>query len=96
MGANFSPKIIWQSNTSINKAGKHIFRRFHDFRGINLAFLLWDLVIMLLYDMKFRITSFDMNEPPHCVLYFPMYFLLSTQKTETNFKILQSNPYFDY
>ena len=42
-------------------------------------------MIMILYDMKFRITSFDMIEPSPCVLLFPMYFLVSTQKTEANF-----------
>ena len=44
-------------------------------------------MIMLLYDMKFRITSFDMIESSPCVLFFPMYFLVSTQKTEANFEI---------
>ena len=51
---------------------------------------------VLLYDMKFRITSFDMIEPLSCVLFFPMYFLVLTQKTESNFHILQWHPYFDY
>ena len=46
--------------------------------------------------MKFRITFFDMIEPSRCVLSFPMYFLVSTQKTEANFQILQLNPYSDY
>ena len=50
---------------------------------------------MLLYDMKFRITSFVNIEQSTCVLFFPMYFLVSTQKTEANFEpnfaILQLN-----
>ena len=53
-------------------------------------------MIMLSYDMKFRITLLDMIEPSSCVLFFPMYFVVSTQKTETNFQILKLNPYFDY
>ena len=53
-------------------------------------------MIMLLFEMKFRITSFDMIESSSCVLFFPMYFLVLTQKTEANFQILQLNPYFDY
>ena len=53
-------------------------------------------MIMLLYDMKFRITSLDMIEPSSCILFFTMYFLVSTQKTEVNFQILQLNPYFAY
>ena len=52
-------------------------------------------MIMLLYDMKFRITLFDMIKPSPCVLFFPMNFLVSNQKTEANFQILQLNPYFD-
>ena len=44
-GSKFYPKTIRQSNAGINKAGKQIFRRFRDFRGINLAFGLWDLVL---------------------------------------------------
>ena len=51
---------------------------------------------MLLYDMKFRIISLDMIEPSSCILFFPIYFLVSTQKTEANFQILQLIPYFDY
>ena len=46
-------------------------------------------MIMLLYNMKLRITSFDMIEGLPCVLFFPMYFLVSTQKIEANFQILQ-------
>ena len=53
-------------------------------------------MIMLLYEMKFRITPLDMIEPSSCILFFLMYFLVSTQKTEANFQILQFNPYFDY
>ena len=37
---------------------------------------------MLLYDMKLRITLFDMIESSSCVLFFPTYFLISTQRTE--------------
>ena len=40
-------------------------------------------------NMKFRITWFYMIEPSLCVIFFPMYFLISTQKTEENFQILQ-------
>ena len=78
---------------------KQIFRGFRDFRRISLTYILWDLV---LYDyavnhMKFRITCFGMIEPLPCVLlFFPMFFLVSTQKTEATFQILQLNPYFDY
>ena len=46
--------------------------------------------------MKFRITSFDMVESSPWVLFFLIYFLISTQETEANFPILQCNPYFDY
>ena len=46
-------------------------------------------MIMLLYDMKFRITSFDMIQSSPCVLFFPMYFLALSQKTEANFQILK-------
>ena len=46
-------------------------------------------MIMLLYDMKFRITLFDMIQSSPCVLFFPRYFLVLTQKTEANFQILQ-------
>ena len=53
-------------------------------------------MIMLLFEMKFRITSFDMIESSSSVLFFPMYFLVLAQKTEANFQILQLNPYFDY
>ena len=53
-------------------------------------------MIMLLYDMKLKITSFDMTEPSPWVLLFPMYFLVSTQKTQANFQILQLNQYFYY
>ena len=54
-------------------------------------------MIMLLYHMKFRITCFGMIKPLPCVLlFFPMFFLVSTQKTEATFQILQLNPYFDY
>ena len=34
-------------------------------------------MIMLLYDMKFRIISFDMIGPSSSVLFVPMYFLVS-------------------
>ena len=44
---------------------------------------------MLLYDMKLRITLFDMIESSPCALLFPMYFLISTQKTEAYLQILQ-------
>ena len=53
-------------------------------------------MIMLLHDMKFRITSLDTIEPSSCVLFFPIYFLVSTQKSEASFQILQLNTYFDY
>ena len=53
-------------------------------------------MIMLLYNMKFRIVLFDMIEPSPCVMFFPMYFLVSAQKTEANFQILQLNLYFDH
>ena len=47
---------------------------------------------MLLYDLNFRITSFDMIEPLPCVLFFPMYFLVLAEKTEGNFQILKLTP----
>ena len=46
-------------------------------------------MIMLLYDMKFRITSLDMIMPSSRRLFFPIYFLVRTQKAEANFQILQ-------
>ena len=49
-------------------------------------------MIMLLYGMGFRITSFGKIDPSPCVLFFRMYFPVSTQKTKANFKILQLNP----
>ena len=49
-------------------------------------------MIMLLYDMKFKITLFDMIELPLFVLFFLIYFLISTQKSKANFQILQLNP----
>ena len=52
-------------------------------------------MIMLLYDMKFRISWLDMIVSLPFVLFFPMHFLVSTQKAEANFQILQLNPYFD-
>ena len=39
---------------------------------------------MLLSDMKFRMTLFDMIERLPCVLFFPMCFLVLRQKTEAN------------
>ena len=45
MGAKFYEKPIWQTNTSINKAEKHIFYRLHDFRWVNLVFIIWNLVL---------------------------------------------------
>ena len=54
------------------------------------------VMIMLLYDMKFWITLFEMIEPSPCVFFFPMHFLVPTQKTEAKFQILQWNPSFAY
>ena len=97
MGTKFWSKTIWQSNTGINKAGKQIFRAFRNFRGISLDFIPGpSYMIMLLYDMKFGITSLDMIVSLPFVLFFSMHFLVSTQKAEANFQILQLNPYFDY
>ena len=53
-------------------------------------------MIMLLYDMIFWITSFDMIEPSPCILLFPMYFLVLTQKPKAKFQTLQWYPYFHY
>ena len=55
-----------------------------------------NVIWVLLHDMKFRITSFDMIESSPCILFLPMYFLVSTQKNKINFQILQWNPYLDY
>ena len=44
---------------------------------------------MLLYNMNFRITSYGMTEPSPCVLFFPMYYLVSTQKTKANLQTFQ-------
>ena len=46
-------------------------------------------MIMLPYDIKFRITLFDMTESLPCVLLFLMYFFVLTQIAETNFQIFQ-------
>ena len=45
MGAQPESKTISQSDTGIYIAGKQIFRGFRDFRGINQAFILWELVL---------------------------------------------------
>ena len=49
---------------------------------------------MLLYDMKFRITSFDMIELSLSVLLFPMYFVVSTRqkKPKQTFKFCNGTP----
>ena len=44
---------------------------------------------MLLYDMKLRVTLFDMIESSPCLLFFPTYFLISSQKTEAYLQISQ-------
>ena len=44
---------------------------------------------MLLYNMNFRITPFGMTEPSPCVLFFPMYYLVSIQKTKANLQTFQ-------
>ena len=63
------------------------------FPQIPSVITLWDLILYdcAVIDVKFRIVSFDKNEPSSSVLVFPMYFLLSTQKTETKFHIFQWN-----
>ena len=55
--------------------------------------MLYDCVVI---SDEIKITSFDMTEPSPCVLLFPMYFLVSSEKAEANLQILQWNPYFDY
>ena len=50
---------------------------------------------MLLHDMKFRITEFELIEPSPWVLLFQMHFLVSTRQLVI-FQISQWNPYFDY
>ena len=51
-------------------------------------------MIMPLYDMKFRITLFDVTEISPCVLFFPMYFLVSTRrkKPKQTFKFCNGTP----
>ena len=51
-------------------------------------------MIMLLYDMKFRIALFGMIEPLPCILFFPIYFLVSTQhkKPKQTFKFCNGTP----
>ena len=59
--------------------GKAIFHGFRDFQRIDAAFILW---VLILYDVKFRITSFDTIELLRCVLFFPMHYLVLTQKNQ--------------
>ena len=48
-------------------------------------------MIVLLYDIKFRIILFDMIEPLPCILFFPVTFLVSTQKSKvSNSQIFQT------
>ena len=48
-------------------------------------------MIVLLYDIKFRIILFDMIEPLPCILFFTVNFLVSTQKSKvSNFQIFQT------
>ena len=64
-------KILTKNYLTIKHiAGKQIFRGFRDFRGTQPGLNLWDLVfmIMLLYDMKFKITAFDIIQPSLCVM----------------------------
>ena len=71
-------------------AGKQIFRRFRFWRGTNMAFIIygtWCYMMVLLYDLKFRLDSFDMFEPSLCIRFFPMYFLVSTQIQKQTFKL---------
>ena len=49
-------------------------------------------MIMLSYNMKFRITSLDMIEPPSSILFFPMYFLVSTQKKQSKLSNFEIEP----
>ena len=41
--------------------------------------------VALLYDIKFRITLFEMIEPSPCLLFFLMFYLVLTQKAVTKF-----------
>ena len=49
-------------------------------------------IYSFLYDNGLRHERVNIIEPSPCVLFFPTYFLVSTQKTEANFQILQMNP----
>ena len=94
MGAKFYPKIIDNQAPALTKRENKFSVDFvistkstwPVFSGSNCY------MIVLLYDKKFRITSFVMIKPSPCVLFFPMYFLVSTQKTEGNFQNFAIKP----
>ena len=74
--------------STASKLHRHFTRGFDSKHSLRLPFaavlsvskglISAESMIMLLYDMKFRIISVDMIEPWSCILFFPMYFLLST------------------
>ena len=80
MGAKFYPRIIDNQTPALTK-------RKTKFSADSVISAKSTWPVVLLYDIKFRITSFDMIKPLPCVLFFPMYFLVFTQKTEANFQI---------
>ena len=91
MGAKFYPKIIDNQAPALTKRENKFSVDFvistkstwPVFSGSNCY------MIVLLYDKKFRITSFVMIKPSPCVLFFPMYYLVSTQKTKANLQTFQ-------
>ena len=57
------------------------------FPRIPSVITLWDLILYdcAVIDVKFRIVSFDKNEPSSSVLVFPMYFYYQHKKQKQNF-----------
>ena len=57
------------------------------FLRIPSVITLWDLILYdcAVIDVKFRIVSFDKNEPSSSVLVFPMYFYYQHKKQKQNF-----------
>ena len=51
-----------------------------------------NVMIVLLYDMKLRRNSFRLIELLPCILFFSMYFQVSTQKPKQTYKFCNGTP----
>ena len=81
----------YDGTRAFHLCGKAIFHGFRDFHRIDLTFILW---VLILYDVKFRITSFDTIELLRCVLFFPMHYLVLIHKKTANFRGSRSQMFF--